>query len=956
MSMFETFTAPKWQHKSPDVRREAIEQLDAQDVLLELINTDPDAGVQAAALARITDPVALDTLLDSLSGDLQQQARTQRLRQLLPEEDGLAAIRDDALLVRIASLTDDATLADRAIECVTSEDLRMDIACHHPVARVRLNAALGIKNLERLNELMVLARGHDKAVYRHCQAILEEHEAAQRSAREQQEKIFQLVERAAKLADSISSLDAASNHKMLSYQWQTVAAAASPQESEQFHNDMARCENQLAQLAKESAQALAARNEAIARASAARVTQQAIFDELEQMGQSVVAPGDSASIQAFEARLNDIEARWQGEQATVKASSEHAGVFVFRLELLRSMVGTAKKLITKKTAIDKSIAEAQSIDTADYTALQRQLERSSKLLGSLHWPEAFNPAPEAITQLHEVVARLQAQLETLAKDQEKYAGKIQALLETVRTKLEQDRTHEADKALAKTRKVLKSITPKQRQAIERKLGPLAAQMHEVHEWQEFAIEPKKVELCAKMKALIGSSGDVEMLALNIQSLQDEWKQIGALPNAREQTLWREFKAAADQAWKPCKEAFELQARIQKENGQQRKLVIAQLREYDEKMAWPPSSEEPASLGAAETTAHPDWRMVQKTLDTAREAFQRFKPVTPKDERSTQKAFRAICDRIYGHIKDEYARNITRKEDLVKRARELATVDDLPQAIDTCKKLQQAWKPIGLTPVGVDRKLWLAFREACDAVFARMDEQRTQSKNEFTTLVKEAEALRNQARAHLATKDHELRLKLPQALAELKQQLLAISLPSGVQQRLSKEFAEMEKQARESVVRAREHRQQAVWIALLDQIRACAAQSTASSTTMAPADPANDAVPGALLEQAQELPKGINTSLLEAFSQQGPADGIEEKLREACIALEVLAGIESPPEDKKARMNYQMQRLVKGMGSKVVQAEPDLLNSINDFIALRPSGNWAERFCSTVRKIKGINTA
>jgi len=231
----------------------------------------------------------------------------------------------------------------------------------------------------------------------------------------------------------------------------------------------------------------------------------------------------------------------------------------------------------------------------------------------------------------------------------------------------------------------------------------------------------------------------------------------------------------------------------------------------------------------------------------------------------------------------------------------------------------------------------------------MDEQRTHSKNEFTALVKQAEALRDQARAAMASTDDETRLHMQHTLAELKQQLLAINLPSGVQQRLTKEFAEMEKRARDAVAGIRERRQQAGWIALLDQISACAAQSTASPS----ADPANGAVLSALGEQAQELPKGINAGLLEAFRQQGPADGIEEKLREACIALEVLAGIESPPEDKKARMNFQMQRLVKGMGSRAVQPEPDLLGSINDFIALRPSGNWAERFCSTVRTIKGI---
>ena len=262
MSMFETFTAPKWQHKNPEVRMEAVEQLDDPDVLLQLVEADPDPQVQAAALARITDASALDMLVDRLTGDLQLQAKAQYLQQLLPSTDDLETISDDSLLLRIANLASDAALASRAIDRISSEDLRQDIACNHPVARIRLQAALGIKSLERLDELRLLARGHDKAVYRHCQSVLEEHEAAQQTASEQQAKVARLVEKAAQLAGSISSLDAANTHKMLAYQWQAVATAASPQQTEQFQADMAKCESRLGELAKESAQALAARNEA----------------------------------------------------------------------------------------------------------------------------------------------------------------------------------------------------------------------------------------------------------------------------------------------------------------------------------------------------------------------------------------------------------------------------------------------------------------------------------------------------------------------------------------------------------------------------------------------------------------------------------------------------------------------------------------------------------------------
>jgi hypothetical protein len=140
-------------------------------------------------------------------------------------------------------------------------------------------------------------------------------------------------------------------------------------------------------------------------------------------------------------------------------------------------------------------------------------------------------------------------LSTLEKNQQKYIAQTLACIETLRTHLDENHTREADRSLNAARRALKSLLPPQRRKFEQTLKPLAARLNEVHDWQGFAIEPKKLELCASMATLIGSLEDVEMLALKIQSLQDEWKQIGALPHAREQALWLQFKAAADEAWK-----------------------------------------------------------------------------------------------------------------------------------------------------------------------------------------------------------------------------------------------------------------------------------------------------------------------------------------------------------------------------------------------------------------------
>ena len=183
------------------------------------------------------------------------------------------------------------------------------------------------------------------------------------------------------------------------------------------------------------------------------------------------------------------------------------------------------------------------------------------------------------------------------------------------------------------------------------------------------------------------------------------------------------------------------------------------------------------------------------------------------------------------------------------------------------------------------------------------------------------------------------MHLNKDLSELKQQFRRIELPRGAQQRLGKDLTDIERQARDVVSTIRIQLEQACWQRLLEKIRACALQTTDKKTAKG------------LWQEQGDLPQGIDTGGLKAFWQRGPIGENDEQLREACIALEVFGEIESPAGDKEARMRYQMQRLVEGMGSHQAQPEHALQDSINDFVALCPSSVWAERFCSGVDKIR-----
>jgi hypothetical protein len=158
-----------------------------------------------------------------------------------------------------------------------------------------------------------------------------------------------------------------------------------------------------------------------------------------------------------------------------------------------------------------------------------------------------------------------------------------------------------------------------------------------------------------------------------------------------------------------------------------------------------------------------------------------------------------------------------------------------------------------------------------------------------------------------------------------------------EKRHQRQAAEREKKER---ARQREQAKQQRWQHLFARMRACAVRS---------ADPEEA---GRLWEADGGIPTGVDAGALESLWQDGPGDEPEEALREACIALEVLAGVDSPAEDKDARMAYQMQRLVEGMGSQQADDRQRLIDGINAFLGMRPSGEWLERYCRGLQAARG----
>jgi hypothetical protein len=217
--MLDSFNRPGWQQRKPEARKAAIDEIDDQSMLVELVHNDPESDVQAHALARISDSGALDKLAETLPQPLQAQARTQRLKQLLPDAGQLDSISDDAILVRIAGLADDPDLIIASIGRLESPQIRMDLAAHHPVAKARLCAAQGIKDIHLLKELSQQSKHKDKAVYLYCKGHLDKHHAAERAEAERGQQIRQLTEDARVLSTCVDSPEYSVRFQTLERRW-----------------------------------------------------------------------------------------------------------------------------------------------------------------------------------------------------------------------------------------------------------------------------------------------------------------------------------------------------------------------------------------------------------------------------------------------------------------------------------------------------------------------------------------------------------------------------------------------------------------------------------------------------------------------------------------------------------------------------------------------------------------
>jgi exonuclease SbcC len=900
---------PKWQHKDPSVRKQALNKLTDEKILVQIANQDDDKSVRLLALSKIQSKQNLAAFLVCEQSDLRQQAQQQYLAQLLPNQsiNDLAPISSDNELVCIATYTQDDAIRLGAINKIYDESIRLDIACNNPVSKVRLAAAQGIDNSEALNKLMQIAQGKDKALYRFCKEKLSASKAIEDDAKLLQQKIISNISNAEQLAKSAYSPEYNGRLQLLKQNW----AALSQQDLQQqqtFNTALVKCEDTLA--------AHVAEEKAVQdKISAIKAAKESFTDVLAQL-ENLEFNDDIAS------QLNILEQTWQTAKQATKPETAQNKTFENTLQAWSALDNTRRQLTEQQESLQELIKQSQQLEKSSLNKSQNLQKDITKAIKQLPWnPAAINVSIEIPALLTELDLALQAAIkhnQNLTAHEADSSKHLAKLLTELEAHINEGHLKDANKCHQHTMQALKKISHQEAKKFQRQYQNLTAQLTEIRDWQGYAATPKKEALCANMEGLAESSTDASVdpsvLADKISALQEEWKTLGPIDRQADKILWNRFRTAADKAYLPCKAHYAEMAIMRQQNLVNRQQLITQLTDYEASMDW-------------ETA---DWGIVQKTLDAAREIFRSFSPVDRHEHKNSQASLQTISDKIYSHIKAEYQKNIEAKEALISQSVALQEVEDLSQAIEQSKQLQAHWKTIGMTPNKADQKLWQAFRVASDAVFSRRDEQRQQNKAQIESNIELAQSIIVKAESAAKETGAESKESLQQCQAEFAE----LSLPKALYAQLRKRLSDALQQQEDSFSHAKLAQKQQAWTILADKLMAISLKAT-------------DASQAESLYQADaetiKLPQGIDKSLVENKWNEASSElTTSDSLRDACIGLEIIAELSSPAEDQQARMVFQVKRLAQGLGQAGSQQQ-QIGSSVNQWLALNADQPWQQRY-------------
>lgn len=879
----------------PAVRRDAARRLDDLSELRRIFTEDPDAGVREIAAARYRH---------LLCGPQDREGSLEACLAELPE------LRDPRVIEQVATAGSAPEIRRAAIERVRSPEVLALCALQDPLAGNRAAAIERLEDKAALEHVLHQIGKKDKRVHRAAREKLRRiAEQAQRPLRVRElcDELCQKAERLGRLGQWQQDR-ALLDH--IDRQWSEIRDVAEPAWQSRFEGARERFLQAYAQhdraaaarIVEEAAQdALSAERSALLEAlseAAALATE----DEVRALCARVSAAWDALEPLAPE-RQRPFDQRYRELMGSAEAALTALGEQRMRLTRLQRSTRKARKLLEESKPLPLASVKAFVEQGRALSAELAGRSDTSELAAFLDRVEV-----RIKTQHKHAVQRLERLPDKLADLERHLASgelkKADPLFQSLRAGLELVEASGLRQGAA--------------EEIVGRLHALAPRLRDLQNWRRWGADQHREGLCEEMERLVDAELPLEVLSERLRGLHKDWKALEKTGPQANQALWERFQRASESVQGRCRPFLEAQAAQREANRAARESVCDQLERFLAQVDW----------------ERVDWKRVLRAERETRQAWAAIGPVQPRDRKALEGRFRHALRQLDQRLDGERKRNQTLKHELIRKIEALAEEPDLDAAIERTKSLQREWHTTVPARHKEENRLWQTFRAASDRVFERRAALHQAQVHELEGNLAAREGICAEASALAESEEDPQRLA--DGLHHLEQRWDdARSLP--VPRQAASQLNQRWRDARSALRQRWRAREDGARREALDLLRRQAELCERLELGLL-GEGAEHLSPEAALNAWQALPEqrdsetqqaiaGRFSSALAAAGDPAQLESLRQRyqanaarLGQLCLQLEILAGVETPPELAQERLEFQVARLTERM----VEGEEDPL--------------------------------
>lgn len=904
--MLTKFFKPAWQSPSVEKRLSAISDLHSdsiehQQILLQLASYDDDDSIRILAMQQLTDVKVLHELSKKNPNSSVSVATENRLNELMASSQIIDEAQYRNLLagypelnLRIATHADFSSIRTLAIENLSSEQLLavLGVTRHTDCRQLIAEKLSGITDLESARKIM---RGKDKNAERIIKSKIDNIRLQERELAENKSQAEKLIEEIEYLAahDWLPEFQArCRTHRQ---QWDNLAFEVDDDDRQRY------------QLARKVVDSHYQQQQEIEQT---QQSQKQLLDELATLLLITTKRDIAASVEALpqiQSQLQQLGTSWRALADIAKADEP----LVRQYDKLFGAIESAMQFVTSTAELLQSAWEDGSKQSAIIPKLSAALKR-------LKWSDDLTKL-QAATEVQQQLLDWRNEQEASTQAQREKLAKMHKNISSISRFSRAGNLARAKQAAQKVQKALDQFDGKDLSALQERFDEASKTLGNMGDWKNFATEPKYIELCDAMELLAASSIHADKRSSEMKALQQQWKSLGHSDISEQ--YWPRFKLTADQVYQVCAVFFDQRHGVRQANLEQRMGYIEEMRELLETTDWDSS---------------PDYKSAQSGVYNIDSRFSSIKDIERNAGKKQWKQYSTLKAAVMAKLDAVYDENIALKQRLITQAETLAEATPAVENLTNLKSLQARWKQIGVTRRGEDQKAWKAFKKQGDITYDKIQtlrqsqrDETDQQLNDYRGIIKAIRQLAKKAN-DLAEADHQFS-ELQTSYSGLPG--LPRQLPEKLLEGLQRDYRNACHQF--DTCRARimkdKHNQQ------LDALRQKASLCTRLEALAASASEQQ------LLEISQQwdsidLHNSGLSQRIDARRESANTDidrgAITVERRMICIRLEILIGIESPPEDSALRMQYQLQQMNQsGLSQSVINDKQLLADMELDWLCM-----------------------